>query len=154
MPRYASDTAVPIERSSAEIERVLRRYGATRFMHGWDELQTTLAFTVNDRTVRIAVPMPDPAAPEFRQTPTGRARRGGAVNEAYEQACRQRWRALALVIKAKLEAVDAGISTIESEFLAQTLLPNGQTVGQALAPQIEQAYRDGGIPKLLKIGRE
>ena len=35
----------------------------------------------------------------------------------WEQACRQRWRALALVIKAKLEAIDAEISTFEEEFL-------------------------------------
>lgn len=51
----------------------------------------------------------------------------------------------------KLEAVAAGITTFEDEFLAHTLLPNGATVGEWAAPQIEAVYADGGrhMPALL-----
>ena len=49
---------------------------------------------------------------------------------AWEQACRQRWRALLLIIRAKLEAAEAGISTLETEFLANIVLPDGRTAGQ------------------------
>jgi hypothetical protein len=35
--KYAANTEVSAEKSRAEIETVLRRYGATGFMYGWDE---------------------------------------------------------------------------------------------------------------------
>ena len=54
-----------------------------------------------------------------------------------------------LIVKAKLEAIEAGISTIEREFLADVVMPNNQTVGQWLAPQIEQVYLSGKMPPLL-----
>jgi hypothetical protein len=41
-----------------------------------------------------------------------------AIARAIDQADRQRWRALYLVIRAKLEAVEAGIAVYEQEFLA------------------------------------
>jgi hypothetical protein len=66
-----------------------------------------------------------------------------------EVARRQRWRALALAIKAKLEAVESGIATFEEEFMAYIVLPDGQTVGEFLSPQIEAAYSSGRMPPLL-----
>ena len=60
-----------------------------------------------------------------------------------------RWRALLLVIKAKLEAVTAGISTIETEFLANIVLPDNTTAGEWMLPQIDRAYRSGEMPPLL-----
>ncbi|WP_198651245.1 hypothetical protein [Salinicola sp. CPA57] len=68
---------------------------------------------------------------------------------AWEQACRQRWRALALVIKAKLEAVESGITMFEEEFLAHIVLPNGGTVGGWMLPQIKKSYDSGSMPPLL-----
>ena len=35
MSRYAEQTSVAAERSRAEIEGTLTRYGATAFMYGW-----------------------------------------------------------------------------------------------------------------------
>ena len=54
-----------------------------------------------------------------------------------------------LVIKAKLEAVTAGISTIETEFLANIVLPDNTTAGEWMLPQIDRAYRTGEMPPLL-----
>lgn len=146
---YAAKTDVPVERSRAEIERMLIRYGATAFQYGWEGDLSAISFKLQDRYVRILMPMPDRNDPALRKSEQGRQRTAAAQQSAYDQAVRQRWRALALIIKAKLEAVASGISTIEREFIADIVMPNNQTVGQWLAPQIETAYQSGRMPPLL-----
>ena len=64
----------------------------------------------------------------------------------------RRWRALLLLCKAKLELVASGHSNFEREFLADILLPNGETVADAMVPRLELAYRDGTMPLLLGTG--
>lgn len=59
-------------------------------------------------------------------------------------------RALALCIKAKLEAVQAGIVTFDEEFLAHFLLPDGKTVGDHWGAQYRTMIEGGQIPKLLE----
>lgn len=148
---YAKDTTVTVDKSQAEIERTLMRYGATGFMRGWDKDKAFLAFQVEGRRVRFIVPMPDKE--DYKRTPfKGKLRSEKSQYDAWEQACRQRWRAMALVVKAKLEAIEVGISTFEDEFMAFILLPNGQTVGQWMSPQIENAYQTGDMPPLLPSG--
>jgi hypothetical protein len=149
MARYAANTEVPSDRSRSEIERTLKRYGATAFAYAWEGQLATIAFKLSDRQIRFRLPLPDPDAQEFTLTPTGRERSASAAEEAYEQAVRQRWRALALVIKAKLEAVEAGISTVEREFLDAVMLPNGSTVGEWMAPQLRAVYERGTMPALM-----
>ena len=150
MPTYAAGTDVSSDRSRAEIERTLTRYGAKQFMYGWDESRAIVGFVIHTRQVRFVLPMPDRGDPEFTRTPTGRARTDEkAIATAYEQAVRQRWRAAALVIKAKLEAVESGIVTFDAEFLAQLVLPNGQTVGDSVMPNVVEAYKTGTTPALL-----
>ena len=51
--------------------------------------------------------------------------------------------------KAKLEAVETGITEFEDEFLAHIVLPNGQTMGEFAKPQIAHAYDTGDMPPLL-----
>ena len=146
--KYASNTSVNSSQSRAEIERTLVRYGASSFMYGWDQEHAIIAFEMNDRRIKFLLPMP--SKEEFRRTPSKRQLRSpAAVEKAYEQAVKQRWRALALVIKAKLEAVESGISVFENEFLAQIVLPNGGTVGDFMIPQIATAYESGAMPPLL-----
>lgn len=149
MSRYAASTEVSAERSRGEIERTLTRYGASQFMYGWDQNQAVLAFVSRGRQVRFTLPMPDRASPEFTRTPTGKDRSRNAAEQAYDQAVRQRWRALALVVKAKLEAVEAGIVTFEQEFMAHMVLPDGRTVADHVEPRIAQAYETGQVPELL-----
>lgn len=153
MTRYANNTDVSSERSRAEIERTLQRYGADRFGYTTSREAAVLGFTCNGWTVRFHLPMPDPNAHEFTHTPTRNKERTPAqAYEAWEQACRQKWRALALVVKAKLEAVESGITTFEDEFLAHIVLPNGQTVGEQAVPRIREAYATGGTVPLLTFG--
>ncbi|WP_433950828.1 hypothetical protein [Brevundimonas bullata] len=153
MSRYAADTSVSQDKSRNEIEATLKRYGATSFMYASEATAAMIGFRISDRMVKFVLPMPDPQAREFTHTPAkGMARSPAEAQKAWEQAGRQRWRALALVIKAKLEAVAAGITTIEDEFLAHTVLPDGSTVGQFMKPQIAVAYERGSMPTTLLLG--
>ena len=150
MSRYAENTSVPVDRSKAEIESILQRYGADQFMSGWDQEKAFIAFRMAGRQVKFIVPLPAKDSKEFTHTPGRRNRRDADKQlQAWEQACRQRWRALALVIKAKLEAVETGITGFEDEFLAHIILPDGQTAGEYLKPQIAVAYSTGKMPQLL-----
>jgi hypothetical protein len=148
--RYAEHTSVSADRSRSEIESTLRRYGADQFMYGWDQTSAVVMFQADGRRVKFVLPLPDARSREFTHTPTRNTPRTTAqAEQAWEQACRQRWRALALVIKAKLEAVEAGITTFEDEFLANIMLPNGSTVGEWTRPQLTAAYEAGAMPALL-----
>jgi len=151
--KYAQSTNVSSEKSRAEIEKTLMRYGADSFMYGWEGESAVIGFRMEGRMIRFIMTLPPKDAREFTHTPAQHQRRNAdAQLKAWEQAVRQRWRALALVVKAKLEAVESGITTFEEEFMAHILLPNGETAGQFMIPQIEAAYESGTIPKLLQIG--
>jgi hypothetical protein len=126
--RYASRTRVPVDRTRQQIEAELRRYGADQFISGWEHGRAMLGFRIKDRQVRFELPLP---------------------KEVDHQDSRARWRALLLVIKAKLEAVESKITTFETEFLAHIVLPNNTTVGDTLLPQLAEVYRTGKIPRLL-----
>jgi len=148
MAKYASETMVSVERSKAEIESTLTRYGATQFMSGWDHNRAMIGFKIDDRNVRFVLPLPDKADDVFWFTPHRKNRRTEAdAYREWEQACRQRWRALCLCIKAKLEAVDAGITTFEDEFMAHLVLPDGRSVSQWMHPQLEEMDRTGAMPQ-------
>lgn len=149
-PTYAQGTSVSTESSRAEIERTLTRYGAESFAYGWKAEQAMIEFAAHARRIRFVLTLPDKDDADFWTTPAGRRQRTPeAAYKEWEQACRQRWRALALVIKAKLEAVEAGISEFEEEFLAHVVLPNGTTVGAWMRPQIDEAYATGTMPTML-----
>ena len=153
MPTYAANTDVPADRSRAEIERTLARWGADGFMYGWEQTRAVIQFRANERFIRFIVELPDRS--EFLLTPSRKQRRSPAqVESAYDQAVRQRWRALALVIKAKLEAVESGITEFEAEFLAHIVLPDGSTVGDWVRPQVESAYQLGTMPPMLPMKTE
>ena len=158
MSRFAENTNVSPDRTEAEIRSVLRRYGATQYVSGWDLSAAMIGFTKGNRTVRFVLDMPSKNDKSFTRTPTGRIRRNpNSVDEVYEQALRQRWRALLLVIKAKLEAVEAGIATFDEEFSSYIVLPGGQTVGEWLLPQLDACFQNRSMPALLpfkKTGTE
>jgi hypothetical protein len=143
--KYASDTTVSVERSKAEIERLLQRYGAKEFAHGWKTSKAVIQFAMMDRVIRFVLPLPDKK--EFEKTPSGRRTRNDADTlRAWEQGCRQRWRALALTIKAKLESAESGIEEFETAFMGQIVMPDGKTIGETVTPMIAQAYKSGKMP--------
>lgn len=147
---YAENTTVSAEKSRAEIEETLRRYGADSFGYMTDETKSMVMFKAKNRTIRIMVPKADGSKLKGKKSwksPTDVQR------SAYvEQENRRRWRALLLVIKAKLEAVATGIALFEDEFLAYTVMPNGETFGEWAKPQIAIMAANGQMPKMLMAG--
>lgn len=146
--RYAQDTTVSVERSKGEIERILQKYGATEFASGWRSDKAMIQFKMNDRYIRFTLPLP--MIDDFDKTPAGRRHRTSELRvKAWEQACRQRWRALGLSIKAKLESAESGIETFEHAFMGQIIMPDGKTVGEMMTPMIDKAYKSGKMPNLM-----
>ena len=149
MTTYASKTSVSASKSVIEIERILSRYGASEFMMGRsDEKRVAfVAFQIGKIPVKITLPIPDKA--DYQFSDAGRERTKDATEKAWDQAYRQRWRAATLVIKAKLEAVESGISTIEREFLGNIILPGGTTIADHFLPEIENMKL--GITPMLSL---
>lgn len=127
---FASRTEVSVSESIAEIERTANRYGGEQFVFGVAEDRAVVGFTKEGRQVRFQVPF-------------------GEKDAGYIQRQRQRMRALLLVVKAKLEAVESGVVGFEDEFLANIVLPDGKLVGQEVRRQIAHAYETREMPMLL-----
>lgn len=71
-----------------------------------------IGFKANGRLIRFILPLPSKDEERFKVSPSGRRKYDQSKQyQQWEQACRQAWRALALVVKAKLEAVESGITT-------------------------------------------
>lgn len=156
---YAKGTKTDSSTTQAEIQTTLRRFGADGFMSGQQRHPlghevAMVAFQFNGKTIRFVMTLPDRNASEFKTSPAGRVRYTEAQSrDAWEQACKERWRCLLLAIKAKLVAVEEKIATVEQEFMAWIVLPNGMTAGDHLLPQIEKQASSGQMPLLPWDGR-
>ncbi len=139
MAKYAQNTSVSADRSKAEIERTLIRYGVDEFFYGRFAKGAAIGFTFKGRSVKLNVPLP--ARKQFRDNKAGEA--------SWEKECRRLWRVLLLSIKADLEAIESGLKTFEDVYLAYTCLPDGSTIGQAVQEKINLMVNDGQMPKLL-----
>jgi len=150
---FAADTSVPVEKSKAEVDALLARAGASQRLLGVDDEkgEAWVIFRLEQWQIRLAIPLPRPD--EIRAQHKSPRRTWEETNRrAWEQTCRTRWRAMLLLVKAKLEAIELGISTVEREFLADIYLPDGRRMGEALSPQIAEAYATGTMPPLLLGG--
>lgn len=136
---YASNTSVKVEKSRAELDSLLGKHGASQRGIMTDEQthRAIVMFVLSGHSYRMEVPLP---AKPLRATPR--------EEKKWEQAQRARWRAVVLLLKAKLELVKLGVSTIEHEFLASMVLPGGKTVGDKIASQITEMLK-GAPPRLL-----
>jgi hypothetical protein len=150
---YAEGTTVPVERSRSEIEKILKKAGATGFGY-WDDDEhnvNILACKLEHYQLVFRVYTPDPV--DYRNNgKTGRSRRTRTPKQAEdfaEKELKRRWRAQCLIIKAKLEVIESGQSSIAREFLADMMLPSGQTIGEEVIPRLEKAAKGGKMPKLL-----
>lgn len=134
---FARKTRVSADRTRSEIERLLARHKAKQYGTAidYDNRSARVQFRLSDRVVRFSLALPG----------------GNQQSASYAQQERSRWRALLLVIKAKLEAVESGIASFEDEFMARIVLPDDKTVGDHVSPLIAEAYTAGRIPKQLQL---
>lgn len=147
--KFALDTNVSPEKSLDEIRALLKRYDAQRFGYLDDGARIMIAFEMRGRRVRFTLPMP---TREDGMVGVNQSSVRRFSDAAYDQALRSRWRGLVLTIKAKLESVEVGIETFEEAFMAQLVLPSGQTMAEWAVPQIAAAYQTGTMPPLLTAG--
>lgn len=133
---YAADTKVPIERSQAEIEKLLKQRGATKFFRGEDEGREVIACDLQSRKLMFELPLPGEA--EARS------------QDKRDRLRRAKWRALLLTIKAKFVSVDAGVESFDDAFLAALVVPTGDgragRFGRIAAAAISEAYAKGAVP--------
>jgi len=140
-PKYAAGTNVPVEKSHIAVQKLLKQHGATNTGYGEQGDKASILFTVRGRQYRIELTYPHLS--EFLMA--GRIKRTQAQAEAArEQEIRRLWRALFMVVKAKLEAAQSGFVTFEQEFFAHTVLANNQTVSEWVEAQVSA----GKVPLL------
>jgi hypothetical protein len=143
--RYAEGTSVAVEKTRAEIESLLKRHGATAFFSASDANTSMIGFHMGARVFRLEIRV---AKPEHAPKPKRLFVNSSKVLAQGERWAtdenKRRWRAQLLLIKAKLEMIATGESSIEREFLADLMLPNGKTVGQQTLP----ALASGEMPAL------
>lgn len=136
--RFAEGTTVPVDRSKQELEKLVRLHGATGFATSWDKSSYVVMFELKGRRIRFDVGAPD--SKTYRDT------------KRWEAEERRRWRALLLILKAKLELVQSGDADLEAEFLANLVLRGGQTLGATFLPQLTEVLDTGSMPKMLPQG--
>lgn len=132
--RFAQDTEVPAGKSQEELRSMLRKAGAGGISIG-DDPETKriiVVFKIDARFIKLRA---STERPSRRCSP--------------EQLEREAWRSLVLRVKAKLDAIASGDVTFEEEFLANILLPSGETVGDDCLPKVAHAYQHGTMPPLL-----
>lgn len=132
--RYARDTYVRVDKSMSDLRKVTLRYGAKEFGVFDGETSCGVIFTFKDIRVKIALVLPTPE--ETRKNIAGAVMGATQAKQAHEKAIRQRWRALVLVVTAKLEAVESGIETVEQAFMPYLVMSNNHTLGEMVLPQI------------------
>lgn len=137
MAKFAEGTTVSAEKSRAEIETMLRKHGikdiAIMSMSG----AAVVCFQKGFTGYKITMPAVDATLREFTHTHQGYRRSSSDLEKRVAQEERRRWRALFLVLKAKLVAASDGVVTFEQEFLAFALTQDGRTVGEHVIPQLE-----------------
>lgn len=145
---YAGDTSTSVEKTRAELETVLKKYGADAFGYMSADGKAMVQFRASGKNVRFVLPLPLPNEKRFTHSTsyTWKPRTKEAALKEWEQACRSAWRALFLAVKAKLVAVEAKIASFEQEFGMYIVLPGGSTVGDEIIPMIETAYSTGKMP--------
>jgi len=146
---YAATTNVSVSKTKGEIDGLLRKHRAAGFGIFEEQTRAILVFEMAGRRIVFHLPLPNRMDKQFIMTGRGKQRTEPAALAAWEQACRSRWRALFLCIKAKLESIESGIETFEDAFLAHIQMPDGHSVSEHVRPRIAEAYETGSMQPLL-----
>lgn len=130
--RYAEDTRIPVERSQTDVKAALKRAGATETAVFEAANRSMVAFRLGEFTYRLTVP----SKAEARDP---------------DQEERRAWRLLILLVKAKLEAIREGATTVEREFMADMMVGPNETMADRVMPELRSAQIEGRMPKSLLL---
>jgi len=132
--------------------------GAKQFTTSNDEDAgvARIAFRLKNHALLFELQLPKRDALEFTSYRLGsrvKTRTPDAAFKSWEQACRAKWRALLLTVKAKLVSVASGVESFEEAFLAALVVNNegrSQRFGNLAVKAIHDSYtRPGGLPQLI-----
>ena len=139
--RYAEGTRVEVQSSRGEITGILAKHGVERM--GWtsEPAGDSLVFDLHGGTYRLT--MTKPTAESLRARDGHEYTYPDNVDWKAKaaQEWRRVWRANVLLLKAKLEFIDGGDTTIDRELLPYRVLKGGQT--------LEELIGAGGLPLLM-----
>jgi len=138
-PPYSATTADP-ERTEMQINKLLRDYGISKYQWAKDfernqvYLNLIVEAEINGVKKEIGIKIEPPTFAAKRRTWNPRTGRHEVV---FAPNWAQSYRLLYHWLKAKIEAIAYGLTTVEKEFLSQVVvqLPSGQsrTVSELLA---------------------
>lgn len=139
MKRYAARTAVPVEKTRGEIEKLIRANESTGFIYGSAVGKAMIGFEYRGRRIKFVVEMPI--------VNKGKTNKSNVAKEE-----KRRWRSLLLLIKAKFESVNTGIVEFDREFLAHIVIEGDRTVGDTWVAQTREILSTAKLPPLLGAG--
>lgn len=167
----SADTKTSVVNSRNQIDKLLKRYGASQIMVAEDMKQhlITVSFLVPDNPdsdaakilVKLPVrirdvydalygrPMKSVYEPTYRRVPD----LNGYLKTRMEQAERVAWRNLVLWIDAALSAVAIRVQTVTEAFFAHAVVgPQGQRMVEVV--ETYQSQLGAGVQRLLTSGAE
>lgn len=123
-----------------EIRKTIQAFGCSKFapMEDFDEGKVIIQFEYRGRMVQVSASAKGYAAAWLRQNPhTPRMRKTRIEHERAALAKGQIavWSILRDWIKGQLTAIETGILSFEAAFLAQILLPTGETIHERISAQ-------------------
>lgn len=155
----SADTSTAVSASQRELERILRRYGASDFNLGsdWEKRIARVAFRVPDTPgskllVPVRLEVSIQAVAEALGLTKPRHSWSGPVKPsqaAWERAERVAWRHLVLWVDAACSATSAGLQTMSEAFLAHTLVRSPDGTIKKVSAMMDEAAGDGGYRALL-----
>lgn len=172
--RYAEGTVVSVAKSQQEISTLLTNAGAAPMGFQFHDDHAIVAFTLttktpevkkdgvitqvaNERKTHVMMRLELPARAKFAKKKVHGWMQDCSSEEQtkrWEQACRERWRALVLVLKAKLVSVESKVETVEEAFLAHLVVNDAGRSRRFADVIVSQmiAHQNGGGRLLLGSG--
>lgn len=142
--RYAEGTKVTVESSRGEITGILAKHGCEVMAWGTAPDGDTLQFVLGGKSFRFKITKPTRDEVYKRDAKSYSYPANVDWDTKVAAEWRRRWRAHVLLIKAKLEFIEGGDTTLEQEFLPYAVLKDGRTVSELIS--------SGGLP-LLSAGK-
>lgn len=147
---YAEKTTVPVGKTQEDLKRMIEKHGGDSFMAG--SLRATgevgVIFDAFNRRFRILLKME--SEEKLKVDGRGSIRSEESFKRAKAQAERSAWRLIYLIVKARIECIEAGCETFEQAFLPYMLIPDtGKVLAEQVVPAIEQSYSGTPVKNLL-----
>lgn len=150
---YAEGTVVTAEKSRAEIEKVLAKYGAkNRLVFTNDDAgEIQVSFEIAGKRVLMSRNLPSAQDRKMSRDTKGYTRTAKQTEAAVDKETRRRWRAMLLKVKVRLEDAFSEEHVTPEEkarafydnFGMDVVLPGNRTLAHVVLPQIEEAYGTG-----------